>query len=103
MKIISELNEKIKSSSSEKLCQYNINCRSYQEILDIAACKSSKFAGSLPLDKDLYYIMTWHQPKSLEEWGKFIYAIVDNKVPFSNSYQGDIEFVKLFDFINFRI
>ena len=92
-----ELIEKIKTISIEKTCESNINCRTYQEILDIASCKSSKLAGTLPLDKDLYYLMTWQKPKAFDEWGKFIYAIIDNKMGVSSEYKGDIQFVKFID------
>lgn len=76
------------------MCETNVNCRSYAEILDIAACKSSRIANALSLDKDLYYILTWFKPKGINEWAKFIYAVVENR--FSNlvSYQGDIQFIK---------
>lgn len=90
-----ELNEKIKEISNYTLCDSNINCRSYQEILDIATCKSSRFANELALDKDLYYILTWYKPKAIHEWAKFLYAIVENKNTNLNPYQGNMQFIKL--------
>lgn len=72
-----------------------MNCRTYEEILDLAACKSSKLANTLSSEKDLYYVMTWQKSKAYHEWTKLIYAIVDNKNGvFNNFFQGDIQFIK---------
>jgi hypothetical protein len=88
------LAEKIRRFSYEKSCETNLHCRNYQEILDLTACKANRMANLLPLDKDLYYLMTDFKPKGILEFAKFIYAIIDNKFPITPTYKGEIQFVK---------
>lgn len=88
------LTEKIRRISLEKSCESSLHCRSYQEIQDIASCKASRLASQLPVDKDVYYLMTDFKPRGVNEIAKFIYAIINNRVPVQPIYNGDIEFVK---------
>ena len=71
--------EQIKTHSSQPRCENDLKCRDWNEVKNIAFCKSAKLASLLPQEYNLYYVLTYFKTENFNEYAKFIYGFIEPK------------------------
>lgn len=72
-----ELEETITAFSRLSVCQ-TPDCRTHDEVRNLAICKAEKLASLLPSSITLSYAETTFQGRAKNEWTKFTYLISDS-------------------------